>query len=249
MPVADVSVQLIVALAVLSILAVVVAAASRLGTARAAGVAVGRAIGQLALVSLLLTAVLGSVTWSLLFGAVMLAVAVATSARRVGAARSWPWVAVAIVAGAAPVLTVIFASGAVPWSGAAIVPMTGIVIGGCMSANSLNVRRCFAALDEGRDTHEGALALGAPSAAAVRLVIGRHRAEALVPGLDQTRTVGLVTLPGAFVGVLLGGGSATEAAAAQLLVLVGLLAAQSLVVVVGSSLIERGRLRPDQPLG
>jgi len=32
-------------------------------------------------------------------------------------------------------------------------------------------------------------------------------ALALVPGLDQTRTVGLVTLPGAFVGVLLAGAS------------------------------------------
>ena len=139
----------------------------------------------------------------------------------------------------------IFASGAVPWNGAAIVPMAGIVIGGCMTASSLNGRRCFAALREERDTYEGALALGLTVPVAVRLVIGRHRAEALVPGLDQTRTVGLVTLPGAFVGVLLGGGSPAQAGAAQVLVLVGLLAAQTLVVVVQSLLIERGRLVPE----
>lgn len=46
---------------------------------------------------------------------------------------------------------------------------------------------------------------------------------ALIPGLDQTRTVGLVTLPGAFVGTLLGGASPMEAAALQLVVLVGIL--------------------------
>jgi putative ABC transport system permease protein len=67
-------------------------------------------------------------------------------------------------------------------------------------------------------------------------------ATALVPALDQTRTVGLVTLPGAFVGVLLGGGSAVQAGAAQLLVLVGLLAAEALAVWVTVELVAAGRL-------
>ena len=238
------SVQLVVALAILTAGAVVVAAVSRLGTARADAVAVGRAVAQLALVSLVLTAVLGHVAWSLAFAVVMLAVAVGTSARRIGVGRAWPWVLLALASGAVPVLGVIFASGAVPWSGPAIVPMAGIIIGGCMSANSLNGRRCFTALREERDAYEGALALGLPEPVAIRLVISRHRPEALVPGLDQTRTVGLVTLPGAFVGVLLGGGSPAQAGAAQLLVLVGLLVAQTVVVVVGARLIEEGRLVP-----
>ena len=63
-----------------------------------------------------------------------------------------------------------------------------------------------------------------------------------MPALDQTRTVGLVTLPGAFVGVLLGGGSAVEAGAAQLLVLVGLLAAEAIAVGVVTEQVARGRL-------
>jgi len=241
------STHLVVALAVLCAVAVavVVAALSHLGTARADGLAVARAVAQLALVSLVLTAVLGRVIWSLAFALVMLTVAVGTSARRVGAGRAWPWVLVAIGSGVVPVLVVIFTSGAVPWDGAAIVPMAGIVIGGGMTASSLNGRRCFAALREERDTYEGALALGLPVPVAIRIVIARHRAESLVPGLDQTRTVGLVTLPGAFVGVLLGGGSPAQAGAAQILVLVGLLAAQTVVVVVQSMLIERGRLVPE----
>lgn len=115
-----------------------------------------------------------------------------------------------------------------------------------MTANSLNGRRCFAALREERDTYEGALALGLEVGTVIRLVIGRHRSEALIPGLDQTRTVGLVTLPSAFVGVLLGGGSPTQAGAAQIPVLVGLLSAQTVVVVVGSLLIERRRLVPKE---
>ena len=40
-----------------------------------------------------------------------------------------------------------------------------------------------------------------------------------MPGIDQNRTVGLVTLPGAFVGVLIGSGDPVQAGAAQVLVL------------------------------
>jgi ABC-type iron transport system FetAB permease component len=92
---------------------------------------------------------------------------------------------------------------------------------------------------------EAALALGLLPRDAVLLIARPVAATALVPALDQTRTVGLVTLPGAFVGVLLGGGTPVEAGAAQLLVLVGLLAAQVLAVWAVTELIARGALLED----
>jgi putative ABC transport system permease protein len=67
-------------------------------------------------------------------------------------------------------------------------------------------------------------------------------AQALVPPMDQTRTVGLVTLPGAFVGVLIGSGNPVQAAAAQILVLIGLLAAETVAVAVVLELVTRGAL-------
>lgn len=66
-----------------------------------------------------------------------------------------------------------------------------------------------------------------------------------MPGLDQTRTVGLVTLPGAFVGVLLAGASPVQAGAAQVLVLVGLLLVQSTAAAVVVELVAAGRLPVD----
>jgi putative ABC transport system permease protein len=51
--------------------------------------------------------------------------------------------------------------------------------------------------------------------------------------------VGLVTLPGAFVGVLLGGGTAVQAGAAQVLVLVGILAAQVVATVITTEQLAR----------
>jgi putative ABC transport system permease protein len=65
---------------------------------------------------------------------------------------------------------------------------------------------------------------------------------ALVPGLDQTRTVGLVTLPGAFVGMLLGGAGVVQAGAVQLFVLIALMAVQAVSVSVVLELVARGRI-------
>ena len=48
----------------------------------------------------------------------------------------------------------------------------------------------------------------------------------LIPAIDQTRSVGLVTLPGTFVGLVLGGASPGEAARVQLVVLLALLAVE-----------------------
>ena len=92
---------------------------------------------------------------------------------------------------------------------------------------------------------EAALALGLPRRDAVLLVARPAGSTALVPPLDQTRTAGLVTLPGAFVGVLLGGGSPLQAGAAQLLVLIGLLAAEVLAVWIVTQLVARGVLLDD----
>jgi putative ABC transport system permease protein len=149
---------------------------------------------------------------------------------------------VPIVVGAAPVLALVLASGSVPLRGVAIIPVAGILIGGAMTATSLAGRRLRDELGARRGEVEAALALGFVRRDAVLLVGRPVAATALVPPLDQTRTVGLVTLPGAFVGVLLGGGSPLEAGAAQLLVLLGLLAAEVAAVWVVVELVARGRL-------
>jgi putative ABC transport system permease protein len=155
--------------------------------------------------------------------------------------------ALPIVVGAAPVVALVLASGAVPLRGAAVIPIAGILIGGAMTATSLAGRRLRDELHHRRGEVEAALALGLVGRDAVLLVGRPVAATALVPALDQTRTVGLVTLPGAFVGVLLGGGSPLQAGAAQLLVLVGLLAAQMLAVWAVTELIARGAILDDVP--
>lgn len=152
-----------------------------------------------------------------------------------------------IAAGALPVVALLVLTGLVPVDGIALIPVSGILIGGALTATVLGGRRALEELHTRHGEVEAALALGLGDREA-RLEIARPAAStALVPGLDQTRTVGLVTLPGAFVGMLLGGASPVKAGAVQLFVLVALLAVQAVSLAVVLELVARGRLtrQPD----
>jgi putative ABC transport system permease protein len=239
----------LVVLAALIVVAAATALVGRLGVSRAVATASMRAILQLAVVSLLIIGVLRSWWASIGFIALMLGVAVLTSARRVSSLRlAWP-VALPIAAGALPVVAGTVAAGTTPLTTVAVLPIAGILIGGAMTATSLAGRR---ALDELRNRHgeyEAALALGFMPREAALEICRPAAGQALVPALDQTRTVGLVTLPGAFVGVLLGGGSAEQAGATQVLVLVALMAVEAVAVAVTVELVAGGVLRRAIPNG
>jgi putative ABC transport system permease protein len=241
---------LAVVLAALTALAVAGGRLSGLGQHYSVVTAACRAILQLAVVSAVLAVVVGSLWLSGIFVVLMLVVAAITSAgratgasvRHAGGPHRVLVAGVPIVAGAAPVVALVLASGAVPLRGEAIIPIAGILIGGAMTATSLAGRRLREELERRHGEVEAALALGLLPRDAVLEIVRPVAATALVPALDQTRTVGLVTLPGAFVGVLLGGGSPLEAGAAQLLVLIGLLAAEVTAVWVVTDLVARGQM-------
>jgi len=212
-------------------------------TARDVVVASARAVAQLAAVSLILAAVLAS-GWSTAgFILLMLAVAAVTSARRVaGAIERGRWVAAPIAVGALPVLVIVLVTGAVPHKTIAVLPVAGIIIGGAMTATSLAGRRALDELRTRYGEYEAGLAIGLTERESTLELCRPVAAQALVPALDQTRTVGLVTLPGAFVGVLLGGGSPVQAGAVQLLVLVGLLLAEAIAALLTVEVVAAGRI-------
>ena len=236
--------KLAVTLVVLTAVAAVVATVGRLGHGRQIAVAAVRAAIQLAAVSLLIAAIVASLWATAAFVAVMCAVAAGTSGRRItGGARGW-WAAVPIVAGSLSVVLGLLLAGLVPARGIALIPVAGILIGGAMTATSLAGRRALDELTGRWGEVEAALALGLLPRDAVLLVCRPAAGQALIPALDQTRTVGLVTLPGAFVGMLLGGAGPLAAGITQLFVLVGLLAVEAVAVVLTVELVARGRLRP-----
>ena len=237
------------ALLALVALGATAAVAGGLGWSIGRGVvtAAARAVVQLAVVSAVIVAVVRSLWLSAAFVVVMLVIASATSARRITGDRSGLPAAAPIGVGALVVLALVVGTGAVPLVGIALVPVSGILLGGAMTATSLAGRRALDELAARRGEYEAALALGFLERDAALLVARPPAAQALTPALDQTRTVGLVTLPGAFVGVLLGSGDPVQAAAAQVLVLIGLLAAEAVAVVMTVELVARGRIHRVEP--
>lgn len=235
--------RLAAVLVALVVLAVVTSYVGQLGVERDHLTAAARAVVQLAVVSVVIAATLRSLWASLAFVGLMFVVATGTSARRIGVGQAQlPWIGLAVGSGALPVVGLCLASGVIPFNGAGIIPIAGIVIGGMMTAATLTGRRASDELVSQFGAYEAALALGLQRVDAAFLVFQPSAREALTPGLDQTRTVGLVTLPGAFVGVLLGGGTPLEAGAAQVLVLIGLMAGQTVTTAVLLRLIATGRV-------
>ncbi|MFI5490027.1 ABC transporter permease [Micromonospora echinaurantiaca] len=233
-----------VALVVLTIAAAVVATVGRLGHGRQILVAAGRAAVQLAAVSLLITAIVVSLWATAGFVVLMCVVAAGTAGRRITRGRHGWWATVPVVVGSMSVVAGLLVAGLVPLRGIAVIPVAGILIGGAMTATSLAGRRILDELTNRWGEVEAGLALGLLPREAVLLVCRPVAGQALVPALDQTRTVGLVTLPGAFVGVLLGGADPLTAGITQVFVLVGLLAVEAVAVVLTVELVARGRLLP-----
>jgi putative ABC transport system permease protein len=221
-------VRLALGLLVLLAVALVVLTVAGVPQRRAVAIASARAAVQLALVAAALRGVFAAPLAVIGMLAVMFGVATWTAARRLrahaGAARA---VLLSCAAGAGVTVAVIVGLPTLSRDVRTLVAVSGIVLGGCMTAATLAGRRLLDGLHRRRDEVEGWLALGATPRQAVRPLARAAAYEALVPALDQTRTVGLVTLPGAFVGALLGGASATGAARFQLVVLIGLLCAES----------------------
>ncbi|HKG51467.1 MAG TPA: ABC transporter permease [Actinomycetales bacterium] len=230
-------------------LAAAVNVAGGLGQAAAVLRASGRAVLQLLAVAVVVTAVLSSLPLTVAFLALMSTVASATAGRRLTRDVSGAWCALPVLVAAVPVLLLLVGVRLVPATGTALVPVGGILIGGAMTATVLAGRRALDAISTRYGEYEAGLALGLDRRDAALLVARDDAALALLPGLDQTRTVGLVTLPGAFVGMLLGGATPAEAAAVQLVVLVALLLVQSTAVLVVLELVAGGRLRDPRRRG
>ena len=199
-----------------------------------------RAVVQLAVVALILRGVL-SVPWTVvLFVLLMLSTASWTAGGRIAEIpRGRMFAVVGVLAGALVTLGLVLSLRLVDLDARYVVAVAGIIVGNAMSAATLSGRNFVRDARARRDETEAWLSLGATPAQAYD-DIGRQAArEALLPTLDQTRSTGLVTLPGAFVGALFGGASPIEAAQFQLVVLAGIALTMLTTAVVVTRLAGR----------
>jgi putative ABC transport system permease protein len=241
-------VRLGIGLTLLLAIAVAALTVAGVGQRRAVLLASARAVVQLALIAAALRGVFAAPPISVAVVAIMFTVATGTAARRLagqpGATRA---VVLACAAGSSVTIGIVVGLPTLTRDVRTLVAVSGIVIGGTMTAATLTGRRLADGVQRRRDEIEAWLSVGATPRRALRDISRYSIVEAIVPVLDTTRTVGLVTLPGAFAGALLGGASATNAARFQITVLIGLLCAETITATTLAWLLSAPTTLPAPP--
>jgi putative ABC transport system permease protein len=193
--------------------------------------AILRAAVQLGVLSLILVGVITSPWWVALFLAAMVLAASWTVFSRLSLRRgTLPFLVGTVAVAAGIPVVVIFATGAVDLSPRYALALGGIVVGNVMTVTTLMGRLLGSLLLSGRDEVEGWLALGATPREAAAGVTRSAASSAIIPSTDQTRTTGIVTLPGAFVGSVFAGASPLAAAEFQIIVLAAILCAGAIAL-------------------
>lgn len=199
-----------------------------------------RAVVQLTVIALLLRGIL-AVPWTVAgFVVLMLGTASWTSMGRLRELhRGRRTAAAGVLTGALLTLVAIFGLHLVDLEVRYVVAVGGIIIGNSMSAATLAGRNFLRGSRARKDEIEAWLSLGATPSRAHEEIGQEAVRESLLPTLDQTKSTGLVTLPGAFVGALFGGASPAEAAQFQLVVLAGIALTMTVTGVVVTRLAGR----------
>lgn len=208
-------------------------------------IAAARAVLQLCFIALVLRGVL-NFPWALpVFFVVMLTTASLTSGKHARALfHGRVAAALGITVGAASTVTLIFLLRLVELSTQNLIAVGGIIIGSAMTVTTLTARHFISQVKNRKAEIEGWWALGAPSSLAFGRIRREAINEALTPGLDQTKSTGLVTLPGTFVGALMGGASPLVAAQLQVAVLVGNTLAGLIAALIFATIIVRSPRLP-----
>jgi len=235
----------LIGVAILAVITTVVLLAFGVPRGWSPAVAIARGTVQLALISVVLTGIIASPGWIAIALIVMFGIAVSVATGRIG----WSPHGVAIMAssmaaGVAVAGAAVFASGALEFTSRYALAIGAIVIGNTMSIATLSGRTFTTTVIDHWDEVEGWLALGASPRTSTLQLARRSVRDALIPAIDQTKTTGLVVLPGAFIGAIFGGLSPLEAGRFQIIVLAAIMAAGSITAVLVVGWMGRVRVKP-----
>jgi putative ABC transport system permease protein len=159
-------------------------------------------------------------------------------------------VAAAIAAGTAATMGSLLALGVISTQARVVIPVGGMIVSGAMVATAVTLTRIRDEAATARPAVEARLSLGLPAAEAFAPHLHAALRTALIPAIDSTKTVGLISLPGAMTGLILAGVSPLTAIRYQIVVMYMLLAAAALAALAAARLAQRAlfdhahRLRP-----
>lgn len=228
-----------------SLLLVTVAGAvayrQRLGLTREVAVAAARAAVQLVTAGALLrilfrrTSVLGAAGWVTM----MTIIAGQVAGRRGAGIPQAKAIATGGVATSTGVtLAALLAGRVIAAETRVIVPVGGMIVSTAMLAAGGALRRLNDEVRQSQPAIEARLSLGQPGREAISPYRRSALRTALIPAIDSTKVVGLISLPGAMTGLILAGISPLTAIRYQIVVMYMQLAASALSALVTVRLAE-----------
>jgi putative ABC transport system permease protein len=185
-----------------------------------------RGIGQIVIVGLLLTFVLGSAHWLSAFVllGMMLAGAYIASQRTRHIPGILQVTMSSILLGAGLVIGIMAGLGVIDTAPATLIPVGSMIIANAMNTTALALDRFRAEIETHTGQIEAGLALGASPTVVVAPYVQAAVQASLIPSLNNLRSLGIVWIPGVMAGMVLAGSDPTEAAIYQFVVVAMLLA-------------------------
>ena len=223
----------------------------RVGLEKDMLVAVGRAFVQLIAIGYALTFIFNQEGpfFILLVVTVMVGIAGYTAGQRgKRVPRSMMVATVSISVGVVLTLGLLVMLNVFPFEPRFVIPIAGMIVGNSMTVTGLVMSRLRDDLKLQRAQIETALALGATKRQAANRQMRRALTTGMTPMVDNTKTVGLISLPGAMTGMILAGASPLEAVQLQIIVMYMLVGAAAFSGLTATFLTYRQFFTPAHQL-
>ncbi|KAK3445306.1 protein ALUMINUM SENSITIVE 3 [Eucalyptus grandis] len=202
-----------------------------------------RAFLQLSVIGFVLQFIFSrqSVAWIFLAYIFMVSIAGHTAGQRAKHVPNSKYIAGAsIFAGTSVTMLTLVLLRVFPFTPRYIIPVAGMMIGNSMTVTGVTLKRLRDDIKSQMNQVETALALGATPDQAIIRQVRRSLVIGLSPVLDNAKTVGLITLPGAMTGMIMGGASPLEAIQLQIVVMNMLVGAATVSSITSTYLAQPG---------
>ncbi|KAK8477143.1 hypothetical protein V6N11_069433 [Hibiscus sabdariffa] len=221
------------------LIAVILSFMQNLGLEKEMVYSIFRAFLQLSIIGFVLQFIFnqGNSGWIILAYLFMVLVAGYTAGQRAKHVPRGKYVAgVSILAGTALTMFVLVVLNVFPFTPRYIIPVAGMMVGNAMTVTGVTMKRLRDDIKIQLNLVETALALGATPSQATQEQVKRALVIALSPVLDNAKTVGLISLPGAMTGLIMGGASPLEAIQLQIVVMNMLVGASTVSSIMSTYL-------------
>ncbi|XP_049402415.1 protein ALUMINUM SENSITIVE 3 [Solanum stenotomum] len=178
-----------------------------------------------------------NIAWIILAYLFMVTIAGHTAGQRAKHVPRGKYIAgVSILAGTSVTMFLLVILNVFPFTPRYIIPVAGMMVGNAMTVTGVTMKKLRDDIKIQMALVETALALGATPRQATLQQVKRSLVIALSPVLDNAKTVGLISLPGAMTGLIMGGASPLEAIQLQIVVMNMLIGASTVSSILSTYL-------------